>query len=94
METVASRIRGRRKELRLTQTELAKSDNLTPPAISQCESGARKPSVDELSNLADALKVTTDSLHGKRQRDYNDLLADPKVNHMCRGIMELPGKDK
>ena len=94
METVVSRIRGRRKELRLTQTELAKSANLTPAAISQFESGARKPSFDTLSNLADALKVTTDYLLGKKQRGYDDLLADPKVNLMFRGIMELPEKDK
>ena len=94
METVVSRIRGRRKELRLTQTELAKSANLTPAAISQFESGARKPSFDTLSNLADALKVTTDYLLGKKQRGYDDLLADPKVNLMLRGIMGLPEKDK
>ena len=91
---VVSRIRGRRKELRLTQTELAKSANLTPAAISQFESGARKPSFDTLSNLADALKVTTDYLLGKKQRGYDDLLADPKVNLMFRGIMGLPEKDK
>ena len=94
METVASRIGGRRRELKLTQTRLAKSANLTPAAISQFESGARKPSFDTLSNLDDALKITTDYLLGKKQRDYDDLLADPKIRMMFRSIMKLPERDK
>ena len=92
--SVASRIRIRRQELKITQTELAKTATLTPAAISQFESGARKPSFDTLSSLADALKVTTDYLLGKREQGYRDLLADPKVSVMFRGIMGLPEKDK
>ena len=94
METVASIIRNRRMELKITQTELAKVAHLTPAAISQFESGARKPSFDTLSSLADALKVTTDYLLGKKEKGYDDLLADPQVSIMFRGIMNLPEKDK
>jgi transcriptional regulator with XRE-family HTH domain len=94
METVASIIKSRRMELNITQTELAKVAHLTPAAISQFESGARKPSFDTLSSLADALKVTTDYLLGKKAKGYDDLLADPQVSVMFRGIMELPEKDK
>lgn len=91
---VASRVKRRRLELKMTQTELAKKATLTPAAISQFESAARKPSFDTLSSLADALKVTTDYLLGKKEQSYADLLADPKVSIMFRGIMELPEKDK
>ena len=94
METVASLIKNRRMELKITQTELAKVAHLTPAAISQFESGARKPSFDTLSSLADALKVTTDYLLGKKAKGYDDLLADPQVSIMFRGIMNLPEKDK
>ena len=94
MGPIASLVKRRRRELKITQTELARVANLTPAAISQFESGARKPSFDTLSNLADALKVTTDYLLGKKERGYDDLLADPKVNIMFRGIMELPEEDK
>ena len=94
METVASIIKNRRMELNITQTELAKIAHLTPAAISQFESGARKPSFDTLSSLADALKVTTDYLLGKKAKGYDDLLADPQVSVMFRGIMDLPEKDK
>ena len=94
METVVSRIRKRRRELNLTQTGLAKAANITPAAISQFESGTRKPAFDTVPSLANALKVTTDYLFGKPRNRYDDLLADPKVGMMLRGITELPEKDK
>jgi transcriptional regulator with XRE-family HTH domain len=93
-EEVISRIKQRRRELKMTQTELAKEANLTPAAISQFESGTRKPSFNTLSSLSDALKVTTDYLLGKKDRGYEDLLADPRVNVMFRGMMEFAEKDK
>jgi transcriptional regulator with XRE-family HTH domain len=93
-EEVISRIKQRRRELKMTQTELAKAANLTPAAISQFESGTRKPSFNTLSSLSDALKVTTDYLLGKKDRGYEDLLADPRVNVMFRGMMGFTEKDK
>ncbi len=92
--SVSARIKKRRYKLGMTQTQLAKAAKLTPAAISQFESGARKPAFDTLSSLADALRVTTDYLLGKKEHGYDDLLADPKVSIMFRGIMELSEKDK
>ncbi len=92
--SVAVRIKDRRLDLKITQTQLAERAKLTPAAISQFESGARKPSFDTLSSLADALRVTTDYLLGKKKQNYDDLLVDPRVSVMFRGIMELSEKDK
>jgi transcriptional regulator with XRE-family HTH domain len=92
--SVAYRIRNRRMELGITQTQLAKAAKLTPAAISQFESGSRKPSFDALSKLATALKISTDYLLGRKQPSYEDILADPKVSVMFRGIMDLSEKDK
>ena len=92
--SVANRIRNRRAELGITQTELARVAKLTPAAISQFEAGSRKPSFDALSKLANALKVTTDYLLGRKQPSYEDILADPRVSVMFRGIMKLSEKDK
>jgi transcriptional regulator with XRE-family HTH domain len=92
--SVAKRIKNRRMKLGMTQTELARTAKLTPAAISQFESGSRKPSFDALSKLASALKVTTDYLLGRKQPSYEDILADPKVSVMFRGLMELSEKDK
>ncbi len=93
-EEVISRIKQRRRELKMTQTELAKAAKLTPAAISQFESGTRKPSFNTLSSLSDALRVTTDYLLGKKDRGYDDLLADPRVNLMFRGMMNFTERDK
>lgn len=93
-DEVISRIKQRRRELKMTQTELAKAANLTPAAISQFESGTRKPSFNTLSSLSDALKVTTDYLLGKKDRGYEDLMADPRVNVMFRGMMDFTEKSK
>ena len=93
-DEVASRIKMRRLELKLTQTELAKETNLTSAAISQFESGTRKPSFKTLLNLSDALKVTSDYLLGKAEKIYNDLLTDPKINAMLKGMMKFTEKDK
>ena len=91
---IAELIKRRRLELEMTQTQLAANASLKPAAISQFESGTRKPSFNTLSSLADALKVTTDYLLGKRKQNYDDLLADPQVGLMFRGLMNLPEKDK
>ena len=56
---ISELIRDRRNQLAITQTELAKQSSLTTTAISQFESGTRYPSYTALSNLADALRVTT-----------------------------------
>ena len=92
--SIAELIKRRRLELKMTQTQLASNANLTPAAISQFESGTRKPSFNTLSSLADALKVTTDYLLGKRKQNYDDVLADPQVALMFRGLIELPERDK
>lgn len=94
VDKVVSRIKLRRLELKMTQTELANVANLTPAAISQFESGTRKPSFNTLASLSDALKVTTDYLLGKEERRYEDLLADPKVSAMFKGMMKFTEKDK
>ena len=51
-----------RKELNLTQRELANAVGVTPNAITQYESGARKPDIVTLKKLAVALHCTTDQL--------------------------------
>lgn len=59
---VADRIKKKREELGLTQTELARRSGLTAPGISQYESGIRNPSFDALNKLSSVLGVSTDYL--------------------------------
>ena len=91
---VSEKIKRCRNRLSLSQTELSKLSNLTPPAISQFESGTRKPSFESLAKLADALGVTTDYLVGIKRKNFDDILSDPKVAPMFKGFMDLSEEEK
>lgn len=54
-----------RKKRELSQDDLAQRSGLKPAAVSHFETGARKPSFDNLRRLADALSVTADYLLGR-----------------------------
>lgn len=54
-----------RKKREMSQDDLARESKLKPAAISHFETGARKPSFDNLRKLADALNVTADYLLGR-----------------------------
>ncbi len=56
------RIRERRKELNLTQEQLARALGLTPQHISVIEQDKRAPSLSSLAKLAEELGVTVDYL--------------------------------
>ena len=61
----ANRLCDARNARHLSQSDLAKRANLQASAVSHFETGARKPSFDNLRRLADALRVTTDYLLGR-----------------------------
>ena len=58
------RMRDRRRELRVTQAQLAEMVGTAQARISQIENGESEPSIDVLMRLARALGVTTDYLLG------------------------------
>lgn len=51
-----------RKDQNMTQRELAKAVGITASAITQYETGARKPDIVTLKKLAAALHCTADQL--------------------------------
>ena len=59
------RLRSAREKRDLSQGELAKRADLQPSAVSQFETGSRKPSFDNIRRLANALRVSTDYLLGR-----------------------------
>jgi transcriptional regulator with XRE-family HTH domain len=52
---IASQVGDRRRELGLSQAQLAKLCNTTQSAIARLESGGRPPRIDTLQRIADAL---------------------------------------
>ncbi|MDE0314665.1 MAG: helix-turn-helix transcriptional regulator [Candidatus Poribacteria bacterium] len=93
-QNFCNQLKKRREELNMTQTELAHAANLTPAAISQFESGTRKPSYDTMETLSYALRVTIDYLYGKKEYDSDDLLVDHRIAGMLEGMLNFSEKDK
>ncbi|MDU1175662.1 MULTISPECIES: helix-turn-helix transcriptional regulator [Clostridia] len=74
--TFGGRLRTLREELNLTQTELAKKFNMSPPSISQYEKDIRSPDFTLLLKLADFFDVSTDYLLGRTNlRNYPETFA-------------------
>lgn len=70
-----------RKKRELSQEDLAQKSGLQPAAISHFETGARKPSFDNLRRLADALNVTADYLLGRTDDPEGFAEADVAFRH-------------
>lgn len=79
------------RELRgINQTELSKKTGIPPSSLSHFESGARKPSFDNLRRLANALQVTTDFLLGRV--DEIGLVSE-SADELFRDARNLSGSD-
>lgn len=60
--TITRNIRARRKELEITQVELAERTGISQATISQFERGEASPSVPSIAKLAEALETQPDAL--------------------------------
>ncbi|MDQ1316657.1 MAG: hypothetical protein QG588_305 [Candidatus Poribacteria bacterium] len=92
--SVGERIKNRRIELGISQTQLAKKASLTSASISQFESGSRKPSFDVISKLALALEVNTDYLLGNNYEKEISVTIEPEYAEMISIIKELSEENK
>ena len=90
-EVFKDRLRTARETLRdMTQADLARAIGLPPSSIAHFESGARKPSFDNLRKLANALNVTTDYLVGRADDPNIAESADP----IFRDVVNLTARDR
>ncbi|MCM1232855.1 MAG: helix-turn-helix domain-containing protein [Ruminococcus flavefaciens] len=62
--TLGNKVKERRRELRLTQTELAKKTSLTQTYLSMLERGRFEPTAPTIIRLAVALELSADELLG------------------------------
>lgn len=81
------RLRTAREYRGLTQGQLAERASLQPSAISHFETGARKPSFDNLRLLADTLDVTTDYLLG-RVDEFKSLAGADKLHRHYENLQQ------
>lgn len=81
---IGKNIRERRKELKLSQDDLAFAIGANRVTISKYENGVYLPSVPALERLADALKTTPAALSGSD-------LSDPRLAPMVRSAVPILG---
>ena len=84
------RLRAARELREWNQAKLGTEAKLPPSSIAHFETGARKPSFDNLKRLADALEVTTDYLLGRVEHAEVAREADP----IFRDASRLSGGDR
>ena len=88
--SVGELVKRRRTELNLTQAELAEIINSDACYISRIETGARKPTVDNLAALANALNISCDYLLGVS----SNVVLHEHVSEMERILQSLAAEDR
>jgi len=84
------RLKAARELRELSQAELAEKAKFQPSAISRFETGAAKPSFDNLRRLAAALRVTTDYLLGLVEEPTGAAApGDPQAQALYRKLESL-----
>ena len=82
---IGKRIRKYRKDMKLTQDELAKKLNTSKGTISNYETGYRSPRQDDLFLLAEVLKINIDDLFPPREDNEIDTYNIPVVSKISAG---------
>ena len=82
---MGQRIYERRRQLMLTQEQLAEQAGLTPQTVSTAELGKKAMRPENIIKMCDALEVSTDYLlRGKISSEDEDMLCQ-KVSHLPPG---------
>jgi len=85
------RLREMREKRGLSQAQLAERAGLQPAAVSHFETGARKPSFENLVKLAEALSVTTDYLLGRERAAE---AAGEEISALFRDLKNATAEDQ
>lgn len=91
LQDLGSRIAARRKELGITQAELADSLQCSQQSVAQYESGTRRLPVSLLPELSRILGLTLDELLGTRSAPKQKKRGPPsKLEKQLEAIAALP----
>ena len=72
-ESIGQRLREKRKQYGLTQSEMAKRADITRVALGNYERGIRIPTIDVFARIAGALDMSIDDLLGYRSTPRNEV---------------------
>ena len=87
---IADRIRHYRKQLSLSQTQLAEISGVNIKSLSRYENGSSVPPADALKKLADAMRVSADALLD----DQIEAIKDKDLYKLFLVIQNMEGEDK
>jgi transcriptional regulator with XRE-family HTH domain len=89
---IGGRISSRRKELNLTQENVAENTNMSINQISNIENSKSIPSIETVMKLCDVLNTTPDYLLLGINKDYaiNEILA----SSLCQRILSCTDKQQ
>lgn len=88
--TFGERIVMLRKQLKMSQDELAKKVGTSGPIVGRYERGEIKPSIEVAAKIADELNVTIDYLIGNSDK----VVFDKKLMKRIEDIEALPAEEK
>lgn len=94
MKSIGHRILKRRKELRLTQTDIFNKCGLATGALSKIENGIRVPSCIIFYDLACALDCSMDWLMTGKYANTHNLELCQREETFLNGFRELSEEDK
>lgn len=94
MISVGQRIKDRRKELNLTQTDVYHQTGIASGALSQIENGSRSPSIMIFYKLAVALDCSTDWLLTGESSDSKNCIFSESEESIIEMYRELSDDDK
>ena len=83
---MGKRVRARRKQLRLTQEQLAERIHRAPSFVGHIERGTRKMSMETLCEITLALNCTSDELLGLEMRDQDRIAAARELLALAQGL--------
>ena len=69
MNTIAEKIVSRRKELNMTQKELAEKLEISDKTVSRWETGKQIPDALAMPEIAKALKISVGELYGEKEKE-------------------------
>ena len=94
MVSIGKRIKERRKELRLTQTDIKRECGISSGALSEIENGNRTPSVITFHMLAQVLDCSMDWLTTGTSPNEKISTISSCEEKLLNGFRELPEDDQ
>lgn len=92
---IGQRIKERRKELKITQTQIQQETSISSGNLSCIENGKYLPSAIALLELSKILDCSVDwMLTGKSSISDNSIFLDTKEKELLNGFRELPEDDR